>query len=202
MSKQPRAWQRMLSGRRLNLLDPSPLDVEISDIARGLSCVARWNGQTKGEYAFSVAQHSLIVADICADILPTLSPKLELTALLHDASEYVIGDMISPFKSALGLEYQQFEQKLEAAIHIRFSLPAAPTKQTKKIIKQADLACAYYEAIYLAEFSTTDANKFFEKPKNLSPKMQQKLTEITPISAKNAEQQFLTRFHKISKAIL
>lgn len=199
---QKRAWQRMLSGRRLDLLDPSPIDIEISDIARGIACVARWNGQTKGDHAFSVAEHSLIVADICVDILPTISAKLEMMALLHDASEYVIGDMISPFKNALGFDYKQFEEKLEAAIHIRFGLPSIPTKQEKKLIKQADLACAYFEAIKLAGFTVTEADKFFDKPKNLSKTMLTRLNSLAPLSVKQAESQFLKRFHQVNERLL
>lgn len=199
---QKRAWQRMLSGRRLDLLDPSPIDIEISDIARGISCVARWNGQTKGDHAFSVAEHSLVVADICLDLLPTISPQLEMMALLHDAAEYVIGDMISPFKNALGFDYKQFEEKLESAIHIRFGLRGTPTAQEKKLIKQADVACAYYEAITLAGFSIAEADKFFIKPKNLSKTMQSKLQNLTPLSVKQAEHKFLERFNLVNIRLL
>ena len=195
---QKRAWQRMLSGRRLDLLDPSPVDIEISDIARGIACVARWNGQTKGDHAFSVAEHSLIVADICVDILPTISPKLEMMALLHDASEYVIGDMISPFKNALGLDYRQFEERLEAAIHIRFGLRARPSPQEKRLIKQADLACAYYEATQLAGFSVEEADKFFDRPQNLSKTITAKLEAMQPLSVRQAEAEFLKRFEQIN----
>ena len=138
--KPPRAWQRMLSGRRLDLLDPSPFDIEIEDIAHGLARVARWNGQTIGEHAFSVAQHSLVVEEIAAHIRPGLEPKWRLAALLHDASEYVIGDMISPFKSALGAGYKDFEARLEAAIHVRFQLPPKTPQTIKTLIKKADRA--------------------------------------------------------------
>ncbi|PCI89034.1 MAG: hypothetical protein COB24_00720 [Hyphomicrobiales bacterium] len=200
MSKksQKRAWQRMLSGRRLDLLDPSAVDIEISDIARGIACVARWNGQTKGDHAFSVAEHSLIVADICVDMLPNISAELELMALLHDASEYVIGDMISPFKNALGVDYRQFEERLEAVIHIRFGLRAIPKLQEKKLIKKADLACAYYEAITLAGFSVEEADKFFDRPQNLSKTITAKLEAMQPLSVKQAEAEFLKRFEKIN----
>src|SRR5579875_2955752 len=121
---EPRAWQRMLSGRRLDLLNPSPFDIEIEDIAHGLARVARWNGQTVGEHAFSVAQHSVVVEEVCAHLEPGLAPRWRLAALLHDAAEYVIGDMISPFKAALGFDYKSFEAGLETAIHLRFGLPA------------------------------------------------------------------------------
>ena len=111
----PRAWQRMLSGRRLDLLDPSPLDIEIEDIAHGLARVARWNGQTGGEHAFSVAQHSLLVETIVGEIEPALDTRFRLASLMHDAPEYVIGDLISPFKAALSLDYKAFELKRELA---------------------------------------------------------------------------------------
>lgn len=164
----PRAWQRMLSGRRLDLLDPSPVDIEIEDIAQGLSRVARWNGQTTGEYPFTVLQHSLIVDDILPMLDVRLEPKWRLAALLHDASEYVIGDMISPFKNALGVNYREFEDKLQRAIHIRFGLPAEVPTEIKKIIKQADIICAYFEATQLAGFSEEESEKFFcKKPKKI-----------------------------------
>src|SRR5499425_2402714 len=121
---QPRAWQRMLSGRRLDLLDPSPLDIEIEDIAHGLARVARWNGQTSGDHAFSVAQHSVLVERLTGELNPRLSREVRLMALLHDAPEYVIGDLISPFKAAVGIDYKDFELRLLASIHVRFGLPA------------------------------------------------------------------------------
>ena len=161
-----RAWQRMLSGRRLDLLDPSPMDIEIEDIAQGLSRVARWNGQTTGEYPFTVLEHSLIVDDILVSLDPKISKKWRLACLLHDASEYVIGDMISPFKNALGVNYREFEDKLQRAIHIRFGLPAEIPTEIKALIKQCDIICAYFEATQLAGFTLEEGEKFFcKKPK-------------------------------------
>ncbi|MEF2071957.1 HD family hydrolase [Consotaella aegiceratis] len=154
-----RVWQRMLSGRRLDLIDPSPLDVEISDIAHGLARVARWNGQTKGDFAFSVAQHSLIVEEIVART--ESDPRWRLAALLHDAPEYVIGDMISPFKSVMGGDYKLVERRLTAAIHLRFGLPSDLPKQVEKAIKKADRVSAYYEATLLAGFSIAEGVRFF-----------------------------------------
>lgn len=153
-AKAPRAWQRMLSGRRLDLLDPSPLDVEIGDIAHGLARVARWNGQTSGANAFSVAQHSLVVEDILRRTVSSTPDEL-LVALLHDAPEYVIGDMISPFKSVVGGGYKAVEKRLEAAIHLRFGLPAHPSRLLKDNIKKADTIAAYFEATLLAGFTPT-----------------------------------------------
>ncbi|MFZ4068758.1 MAG: HD family hydrolase [Caulobacterales bacterium] len=187
----PRAWQRMLSGRRLDLLDPSPIDIEISDIAHGLARVARWNGQTIGDHAFSVAQHSLIVEELCAALEPVLAPAARLTALLHDAPEYVIGDMISPFKAALGLDYRQFEDRLQAAIHIRFGLPAACPGPLKTLIKRADLICAYFEAIQLAGFTPEEAKKFFGAP----PKAINLALSSAP--AREAQSAYLSRFEAL-----
>lgn len=161
---QPRAWQRMLSGRRLDLLDPSPLDVEIGDIAHGLARVARWNGQTVGEHAFSVAEHSLVVEDVAGRLQPDLPARWRLVALLHDAPEYVIGDMISPFKAALGVDYKTFETRLETAIHLRFGLPARTPAAVKTLIKAADRVSAYFEAVQLAGFSEAEATEFFGAP--------------------------------------
>jgi 5'-deoxynucleotidase YfbR-like HD superfamily hydrolase len=164
-----RAWQRMLSGRRLDLLDPSPLDVEIADIAHGLARVARWNGQTSGAHAFSVAQHSLLVEDIFMAIAPDASPDARLTALLHDAPEYVIGDMISPFKSAVGGGYKAVEQRLQHAIHLRFGISAQTQEKLKRDIKRADQIAAYFEATLLAGFSVAEATQFFGRPRGIAP---------------------------------
>lgn len=163
-AKIPRAWQRMLSGRRLDLLDPTPVDIEIEDIAHGLAFVARWNGQTHGDFAYSVAEHSLLVEDIFGRLVPQAEPKWRLAALLHDAPEYVIGDMISPVKASVGPGYEALDERLTAAIHIRFGLPAQIPVQIKKQIKKADKLSAWMEATQIAGFSETEAGKFFGKP--------------------------------------
>ncbi|MBY5933431.1 HD family hydrolase [Tateyamaria omphalii] len=164
MAKQPRAWQRMLSGRRLDLLDPTPMDIEIEDIAHGLAFVARWNGQTAGDYAYSVAEHSLLVETLFGRIAPTAPPKWRLAALLHDAPEYVIGDMISPVKAAVGPDYKVLDERLEAAVHIRFGLPAKVPQTIKRQIKKADRISAWMEATQIAGFTEAEASKFFGKP--------------------------------------
>ncbi|WP_439137270.1 HD domain-containing protein [Roseicyclus sp.] len=160
----PRAWQRMLSGRRLDLLDPTPVDIEIVDIAHGLAFVARWNGQTRGDYAYSVAEHSLLVEAICGRLKPDWSAKWRLAALLHDAPEYVIGDMISPVKSAVGPGYGALDERLTAAIHLRFGLPAMLPAPVKALIKRADKLSAWLEATQLAGFSAPEADRFFGAP--------------------------------------
>lgn len=161
--KQPRAWQRMLSGRRLDLLDPTPMDIEVEDIAHGLAFVARWNGQTIGDYAYSVAEHSLLVTDIFTAQNPSAPIKWQLAALLHDAPEYVIGDMISPVKAAVGPDYGELDDRLMAAIHIRFGLPAQLPVTIKKQIKKADKISAWLEAVQIAGFTAAEADKFFGK---------------------------------------
>jgi 5'-deoxynucleotidase YfbR-like HD superfamily hydrolase len=193
----PRAWQRMLSGRRLDLLDPSPLDIEIEDIAHGLARVARWNGQTDGEHAFSVAEHSLLVEKILSELEPKLERRFRLAALIHDAPEYVIGDLISPFKAALSLDYRAFEAKLLAAIHVRFGLPAELPDRVTKLIKRADKIAAYYEAICLAGFSRSEARRFFGQPRGLSSALVNRLRHLSPLPAARGEAEFLKRFNEL-----
>lgn len=162
--KPPRAWQRMLSGRRLDLLDPTPMDIEIQDIAHGLAFVARWNGQTRGDWPYSVAEHSLLVVDIFGRLDPSATARDLLTALLHDAPEYVIGDMISPVKAAVGSDYGTLDDRLQTAINLRFGLPARPTVQLKRRIKKADKLSAWLEAVGIAGFKASEADRFFGKP--------------------------------------
>jgi uncharacterized protein len=163
MAKQPRAWQRMLSGRRLDLLDPTPMDIEIEDIAHGLAFVARWNGQTRGDWPYSVAEHSILVEQIYSR-QNAAAPKWQLAALLHDAPEYVIGDMISPVKSAVGPSYGEMDLRLTAAVHIRFGLPAILPVEIKRAIKAADKVSAWLEAVQIAGFTETEADKLFGRP--------------------------------------
>ena len=160
----PRAWQRMLSGRRLDLLDPTPMDIEIEDIAHGLAFVARWNGQTVGDWPYSVAEHSLLVEAIFARLEPKSPAKWRLAALLHDAPEYVIGDMISPVKAAVGPGYGALDDRLSTAIHIRFGLPAVVPQAVKRRIKAADRVSAWMEATQIAGFTVAEADRFFGKP--------------------------------------
>lgn len=195
----PRAWQRMLSGRRLDLLDPSPLDIEIEDIAHGLARVARWNGQTNGEHAFSVAEHSLMVESIAGALNPALHRRFRLAALIHDAPEYVIGDLISPFKAALSLDYRDFEAKLLAAIHRRFSVLVDLPENVTKLIKHADKIAAYYEATGLAGFSHEEARRFFGQPRGLSAALVNRLSQLSPLPAAEGEAKFLKRFHELAK---
>lgn len=162
--RQPRAWQRMLSGRRLDLLDPTPMDVEIADIAHGLAFVARWNGQTHGNWPYSVAEHALLVEDLFAALHPGVAPRWRLAALLHDAPEYVIGDMISPVKAAIGPGYEALDRRLAAAIHIRFGLPGTLPVTVKRTIKRADRVSAWLEAVQIAGFSQDEADRLFGSP--------------------------------------
>jgi 5'-deoxynucleotidase YfbR-like HD superfamily hydrolase len=187
-----RAWQRMLSGRRLDLLDPSPLDIEVADIAHGLARVARWNGQTHGTHIFSVAQHTLLVEAVMREQMPRVDHRVRLAALLHDAPEYVIGDMISPFKAVIGGAYKVVEHRLLAAIHIRFGLPPVLPAEMTLQIKAADKGAAYLEATQLAGFAEAEARRLFGRDPGLSEAAIEDY--LTPWSAGKAEKRFLARF--------
>ncbi|WP_455474502.1 YfbR-like 5'-deoxynucleotidase [Bartonella sp. B30(2025)] len=187
---EARAWQRMLSGRRLDLLNPSPFDVEIKDIAHGLARVARWNGQTQGKHAYSVAQHSLLVEQIFQKLFPQSHNNECLCALLHDAPEYVIGDMISPFKAVIGKQYMLIEKRIQDAIHMRFSLPISPSQKLLKKIKQADRIAAFHEAIALAGFNLEEALRYFGPPNNIAPDE----LNLQPCPTQEIENAFLLRF--------
>jgi uncharacterized protein len=187
-----RVWQRMLSGRRLDLLDPSPLDIEIADIAHGLARVARWNGQTNGAHIFSVAQHTLLVEAVMRAQNPRIDTRLRLAALLHDAPEYVIGDMISPFKAVLGGDYKAVERRLLSAIHIRFGLPPQLSAEIERQIKNADRGAAYLEATELAGFGEAEARRLFGRDPGLPEAVQRDY--LTPWNAAKAEKRYLARF--------
>jgi uncharacterized protein len=198
---KPRAWQRMLSGRRLDLLNPDAADIEIEDIAHGLARVARWNGQTKGEHAFSVAQHSLLVEEITARLLAATPMStiplsaLRLAALLHDAPEYVVGDLISPFKAAIGYDYKAFELRLLNAVHRRFNLPEQLPPGIATVIKQADGIAAYFEATDLAGFTLEEADTIFGKPVVLSGWQP---ATLLPVATAEAQARFLTKFEQLT----
>jgi uncharacterized protein len=192
----PRAWQRMLSGRRLDLLDPSPLDIEIEDIAHGLARVARWNGQTAGSHIYSVAQHCLLVEALARARVPRLDGKCRLAVLLHDAPEYVIGDMISPFKAVIGDAYKAIEHRLLAAIHLRFGLSVKPVPELELLVKTADRQAAFLEATRLAGFETDEARRFFGRPPKFSAVLERDY--LKPWSVETAQARYLERFKKLA----
>ena len=192
---EPRAWQRMLSGRRLDLLDPSPLDIEIEDIAHGLARVARWNGQTRAEHALSVAQHAVMVEAIAAARNPNWPRRWRLAALLHDAPEYVVGDLISPFKAAIGLDYKAFEARLLGAVHRRFGLPPVLPDDVAAELKAADRISAYVEAVDLAGFTETEAGAVFVLPPGFDRRAARERTLAEP--APIAQARFLARFQSL-----
>jgi 5'-nucleotidase len=193
---ETRAWQRMLSGRRLDLLDPSPLDVEIEDIAHGLARVARWNGQTCGAHIFSVAQHCVLVETLARQKRPRLDRGIRLAVLLHDAPEYVIGDMISPFKTVIGDSYKAIERRLLAAIHRRFGLAPQYSPEVETLIKAADREAAYLEATRLAGFGHAEARRFFGRPPKVSVTLERDY--LRPWPAEAAQARYLERFRKLA----
>ena len=196
-SAAPRAWQRMLSGRRLDLINPSPLDIEIEDIAHGLARVARWNGQTGGDHIFSVAQHSLLVDAMARLRSPRLDRRLRLAILLHDGPEYVIGDMISPFKALIGDGYKAVEARLLRAIHLRFGLPPERSAELNRLIKGADRAAAHLEATRLAGFSPAEARRFFGPPPPVAASFERGY--LVPWPAEQAEARYLKRFAELAE---
>ena len=199
VARRPRAWQRMLSGRRLDLLDPSPLDIEIADIAHGLARVARWNGQTEGPHVFSVAQHSLLVETIGGHLATALGPNDRLELLLHDGPEYVVGDIISPLKAAIGDAYKGVERRLLIAIRQRFSLEP-PSSALRSAVKRADRIAAYLEATRLAGFSTAEADRVFGRPSGLPPALDHAIAGlIEPWPTRRAEAGFLERFANLAR---
>jgi uncharacterized protein len=195
-ARSSRAWQRMLSGRRLDLLDPSPLDIEMEDIAHGLARVARWNGQTSGAHIYSVAQHCLLVEALARARVPRLDRSRRLAVLLHDAPEYVIGDMISPFKAVIGDAYKAVEHRLLAAIHVRFGLPAKSAAELEDLIKLADRQAAYLEATRLAGFEAAEAQKFFGRPPVFSAAIERDY--LKPWPAETAQARYIERFRKLA----
>ena len=197
VSPSKRAWQRMLSGRRLDLLNPAPADIEIEDIAHGLARVARWNGQTSGDHIFSVAQHVLLVEALARAKAPRLDARGRLATLLHDAPEYVIGDMISPFKEVIGDSYKAVEHRLLAAIHLRFGLPAKLPEDLTSLIKASDRNAAWLEATRLAGFEEEEARKFFGPPPKFSATLERDY--LTPWPAGTAQARFRERVEKLSK---
>jgi len=186
----------MLSGRRLNLIDPSPLDIEIEDIALGLARNTRWNGQTKGEHGWSVAQHSDLVVDIVRRLQPRADAEVLMAAKLHDASEYVTHDLITPLKSVVGNVFKEVEARLMQAVRLRFGLPPELKIKTQRLIKSADIIAAATEAVQLAGFTEEELRTvldFKEKPlKNI---------KLTPRPVAEAEQNFLNGFRMLEKAM-
>lgn len=195
-----RAWQRMLSGRRLDLLNPAPGDIAIEDIAHGLARVARWNGQTVGVHAFSVAQHVLIVEEIAHALNPRWPAQWRLAALLHDAAEYVVGDLISPFKTAIGLDYKAFELRLLDAIFNRFDVPVPLPADVAAAIKRADRIAAFFEATRLAGFSQDEAHIYFDYDEELPDTLRSALSALTAKPADTAQKNFLARFAALTSA--
>ncbi|MEP3474829.1 MAG: HD family hydrolase [Hyphomicrobiales bacterium] len=199
-NKPVRAWQRMLSGRRLDLLNPKSSDIEIEDIAHGLARVARWNGQTSGPHAFSVAEHSLFVTDILLKLKPDAPASWQMGALLHDAPEYVIGDLISPFKAAIGADYKVFELKILDAIHQRFGIALDLTDEVQRFIKRADEISAFYEAIYLAGFALDEATVYFSAPESIDGDFNNWITSLEALSVRDAQAKFLERFYQLNES--
>lgn len=200
-SGTPRAWQRMLSGRRLDLLAPDPSDVALDDIAHGLARVARWNGQTSGQHAFSVAQHSVLVCDLVLALSPEATPETCLAALLHDAPEYVIGDLISPFKATIGADYRAVENRLFDAVLQAFGLPSPLPEAIARLIKSADRISAYFEATRLAGFDAAEAEAFFGSPPQFDGAFAETLQSLSAWPTETAQARFTSRATSLQRTL-
>jgi 5'-nucleotidase len=142
-----------------------------------------------------VAQHTLLVEAVMREQTPRVDVSFRLAALLHDAPEYVIGDMISPFKTVLGGDYKAVEKRLLAAIHIRFGLPPVLAPEIVRQIKDADRGAAYLEATELAGFAEAEAKRLFGRDPGLPPASVRDY--LTPWTAAKAEKRFLARFRTL-----
>ena len=189
----------MLSGRRLDLLDPSPLDVEIEDIAHGLARVARWNGQTERRAHFFRRAALAAGRDHRAPAAPISTARPRSRVLLHDAPEYVIGDMISPFKAVIGDAYKAVEARLLAAIHLRFGLPADAAGRSRRPDQgRRPSARAFSRRRGLPDFREPKRGGS-SAPRRSSPRPSSATTS-RPGPPETAEARFLERFAKLARA--
>ncbi|HZX28156.1 MAG TPA: phosphohydrolase [Telluria sp.] len=156
-SPLPRAWVRMPSGRRLDLLDPTPFDWDDEDLALGLARTFRWGGHSAWPQPLSVAQHSIAVLYLRRRLTPgPLPAKAELRELLHDAEEGLLGfDAISVIKPFLGEQFRALTQRLEHAVFVRYGLPAW-TRAEHALHKRADRLAAASEAVHVAGWSAAE----------------------------------------------
>jgi 5'-deoxynucleotidase YfbR-like HD superfamily hydrolase len=188
----PRVFQRMRSGRRLHLLDPSPVDVEISDAIYGISRQMRWNGQTTGEVGFTVAQHSVTVEAIfTAMVWPKAPVEARLAALVHDLAEWVLSDLSTPVKAVIkAAGYGELEQRVDRAIRLRIGLPAVLPEAWIDPLKRADRIAGVTEAVRLAGWSEADARR------DVGKGYRGKLWEgpLDPLPEAAARAQWLARF--------
>jgi hypothetical protein len=158
MAPDVRAWVRMPSGKRLDLLSPTPFDWDDADLALGLARTYRWGGHSAWPLPLSVAQHSITVmllrrAAAFASTSTPLAPIIELRELLHDAEEGLLGfDAVSPLKPFLGAGFRDLTRRLEQAIFIRYGLPAWTPAEHKRH-KRADRLAAASEAVHVAGWS-------------------------------------------------
>jgi uncharacterized protein len=156
----PRAWVRLPSGKRLDLLNPTPFDWEDEDLALGLARTYRWGGHSAWPLPLSVAQHSLLVLALHRRRAHSAAnAPAELRELLHDADEGLLGfDCLSPVKPILGQAYRTLTERLEKAIALRYGLPPW-TAAEKKAHKQADQLAAASEAVHVAGWAESEVRR-------------------------------------------
>ena len=163
--RDARAWVRLLSGKRLDLLDPTPFDWEDKDLALGLARTYRWGGHSAWPLPLSVAQHSLFVLCLRRLWFPAArDPRADLRELLHDADEGLLGfDCISVLKPFLGDAYRQLTTRLAAVIALRYNLPAWTTKEQRSH-KKADRIAAASEAVHVVGWTEAEVRNVLHIP--------------------------------------
>lgn len=149
-----RAWIRLPSGGRLDLINPSPDAWQDSDLACRISRTYRWGGESKHAFPLSVAQHSLAVLALREQLSPEpLTALQKMAELQHDSEEAFIGfDPISPLKRAMGPEFEKICDRILAAIWERYRLPEWEPEDYK-LHKEADLISAASEAVHCVGWS-------------------------------------------------
>jgi 5'-deoxynucleotidase YfbR-like HD superfamily hydrolase len=175
MSKN--AWIDTYTGLRFYFLKPTLKSICIEDIAHSLSLICRFGGHVNRFY--SVAQHSVFVSEICPE-------EIAFECLMHDATEAYYGDMVSPLK-ALMPEYQKLEDKLHGIINKKFKLHL--DEVTWPYVKKCDIIALLTEKRDLKS-KCKWKKKYSESPHS---------RKINPVSAEEAEQMFLKRFHELKR---
>jgi uncharacterized protein len=200
-----RAWVRLLSGKRLDLLNPTPFDWEDEDLALGLARTYRWGGHSAWPLPLSVAQHSLFVLQLRRQRFPDAKDaRADLRELLHDADEGLLGfDSISPLKPFLGEAYHDLVARLQTAIGVRYGLPAWTAKE-KRIHKEADRIAAATEAVRVVGWTLDEVHRVLRIP--FEPLTQDPLEPVyggkafAPWPPQLAAERFLAELQALTRA--
>lgn len=178
IKKVDEAWIQTYTGKQLHILNPKPEEICLRDIAHALSLMCRYNGHIQGHVAYSVAQHCVLVSNHC-------NPEDALYGLLHDASEFAMADIVSPFKRSPQMEnYRYYENQLQSMVYRKFGLDSKEPPSVK-----------YSDQLILS----TEAVSFLHQPLHPEWKLPYEPLpfKILPSSPQEAEQLFLNRFKEL-----